>query len=539
MAIAVGVLASGLLAFPLASAFDADTSGPAADDPTVPATRSDKIVGGVDDPGATGVVRLAVRQPGGGATWSCTGVVVGLRHVITARHCLGPDPLVDVTVVTDTRASAAGVEAVEVRSLSDGLDAAVLETAAPLATEPRPVIGPQVDLGLGARPVDGVVVGWGATDQDGGTYPDVVQRGEVTIAPDPACAAAWGSAYVVGTHLCTVGPAPCFGDSGGPLLVEVDGTLALAGVVSYGSSRCGDAPTVHVAAPPLVDALGQIVGDLVLAGSSPEAPSADELVARSAGGEVVGYWVLGGTGHTTGFGAPDLGSAAGRAVGIEATPDGQGVWVLDASGTITALGTAPPMRLGAGRSIGPGDGAAALAATPDGAGLWVVTERGRVLEIGTAADIGDLSARTLNAPIIDATATATGEGMLLAAADGGVFAMGDAAFAGSLGGSTLNAPVAGIAATPEGQGYWMVAADGGVFAFGDAGFHGSMAGAPLVAPVVGMVRYGDGYLLVAADGGVFVFSTSPFVGSLGDRGANDVIVDVAPRAIRTLSAQAG
>jgi hypothetical protein len=172
-----------------------------------------------------------------------------------------------------------------------------------------------------------------------------------------------------------------------------------------------------------------------------------------------------------------------------------------------------------------------MAATPDGLGYWVVAADGGVFAFGDAAFQGSTGGIHLNAPVVGMAATPTGHGYWLVAADGGIFAFGDAPFEGSMGGVPLNAPVVGMAATPDGLGYWLVAADGGVFAFGDAAFQGSTGNIQLNAPVVGMaaIPTGHGYWLVAADGGIFAFGDAPFEGSDAGTPKQALAVGIAGR----------
>jgi N-acetylmuramoyl-L-alanine amidase len=139
-----------------------------------------------------------------------------------------------------------------------------------------------------------------------------------------------------------------------------------------------------------------------------------------------------------------------------------------------------------------------MAATLDGKGYWLVASDGGIFTFGDAAFDGSTGAMHLNAPIVGMAATPDGKGYWLVASDGGIFTFGDAAFDGSTGAMSLNAPIVGMAATPDGKGYWLVASDGGTFTFGDAAFYGSEGGAPLEAPAVGMAATPDnhGYWLV-------------------------------------------
>jgi hypothetical protein len=171
---------------------------------------------------------------------------------------------------------------------------------------------------------------------------------------------------------------------------------------------------------------------------------------------------------------------------------------------VTKSGTAGPDAVTAfGTAAGavPGSSLSALnapivgiAATPDGGGYWLVAADGGIFTFGDAKFLGSLGAVTLNQPIVGMAATPDGGGYWLVAADGGIFTFGDAKFLGSLGAVTLNQPIVGMAATPDGGGYWLVAADGGVFTFGSAVYAGSDAGAATGgAAAVGLAGRVGGY----------------------------------------------
>jgi hypothetical protein len=157
-----------------------------------------------------------------------------------------------------------------------------------------------------------------------------------------------------------------------------------------------------------------------------------------------------------------------------------------------------------------------MAATPDGGGYWLVASDGGVFSEGDAAFYGSTGGMQLNKPIVGMAPTPDGKGYWLVASDGGVFSEGDAAFYGSTGGMPLNKPIVGMAPTPDGKGYWLVASDGGVFAEGDAAFYGSTGAIHLNSPIVGMAPTpdGKGYWLVASDGGVFSYGDAAFYGSM-------------------------
>jgi lysophospholipase L1-like esterase len=123
-----------------------------------------------------------------------------------------------------------------------------------------------------------------------------------------------------------------------------------------------------------------------------------------------------------------------------------------------------------------------MAATPNGGGYWLVASDGGIFAFGNTNFFGSTGAITLNKPIVGMASTGDGGGYWLVASDGGIFAFGDANFFGSTGGITLNSPIVGMSATPDGGGYWLVGQDAGVFTFGDAQFAGS-AQSPLHPPL--------------------------------------------------------
>ena len=176
-----------------------------------------------------------------------------------------------------------------------------------------------------------------------------------------------------------------------------------------------------------------------------------------------------------------------------------------------------------------GSAVVGLAATPDDGGYWVVTNDGYVAACGDAAYLGQQT--TLNAAIVGIAATPDGGGYYVVASDGGIFAFGDAQFRGSTGSIKLNKPVVGMTVDPVTGGYWLVASDGGIFSY-DAPFLGSTGSMTLNKPVVGMAdaANGSGYWLVAADGGIFAYGV-PFWGSTGSIHLNKPVVGMAADAV--------
>ena len=214
-------------------------------------------------------------------------------------------------------------------------------------------------------------------------------------------------------------------------------------------------------------------------------------------------------------------------VGMAATPDGNGYWLVASDGGIFNYGDAG--FYGSTGSIQLNKPIVGMAATPDGKGYWLVASDGGIFNYGDAGFYGSTGSIQLNKPIVGMAATPDGKGYWLVASDGGIFNYGDAGFYGSTGSIQLNKPVVGMAATPDGSGYWLVASDGGIFNYGDAGFYGSTGSIQLNKPIVGMAATpdGSGYWLVASDGGIFNYGDAGFYGSTGSIQLNKPIVGMA------------
>ena len=96
--------------------------------------------------------------------------------------------------------------------------------------------------------------------------------------------------------------------------------------------------------------------------------------------------------------------------------------------------------------------AVGMAATPDGKGYWLVAADGGVFTHGDAGFFGSQASTRLDAPVVGMAATPDGKGYWLVAADGGVFAHGDAGFFGSQAATHLNAPMVGHGGHPRWEG---------------------------------------------------------------------------------------
>ena len=99
-----------------------------------------------------------------------------------------------------------------------------------------------------------------------------------------------------------------------------------------------------------------------------------------------------------------------------------------------------------------------MAATSDRKGYWLVASDGGIFSFGDALFHGSMGGKPLNAPVVAMAATSDSLGYWFVASDGGIFSFGDAGFHGSMAGSHLADPVVAMAAS-AGQPGLLVAAE--------------------------------------------------------------------------------
>ena len=188
-------------------------------------------------------------------------------------------------------------------------------------------------------------------------------------------------------------------------------------------------------------------------------------------------------------------------VDLAITPDRDGVWFVDATGTVVGLGSADhhgdlddavgaeqasaiPWVLLNRTSLDEPDEPeiVAIEADPVGDGYWLVGSDGSIHPLGGAVSIGPAPVGP-GTTIVDFASTPSGDGGYAVATDGAVIAVGAAAEAEPLDErSSFGAiePVA-IETTASGEGYWILDRAGRLVRFGDADFGGNGTGGPACA----------------------------------------------------------
>lgn len=200
----------------------------------------------------------------------CTGTLISQSVVLTAAHCLVESfsrrtllPAAALQVRAGSASLAASPEVLSVRRVvvhenyfdQAGFDIALLELATPSRQPTVPLLTPE-ETNLVAPLASALVIGWGELAD--GSYPDGLHEANTTLVAGQVCTDS--GTFDGANELCVLqaggGVAPCFGDSGGPLLVhDAAGNWRHAGVLSRGSIPCGeeDDPDIYTSTAALLE----------------------------------------------------------------------------------------------------------------------------------------------------------------------------------------------------------------------------------------------------------------------------------------------
>ena len=211
----------------------------------LPVTASDPapIVNGTVFTGNPEVVLL---QMGG---FLCTGTLVAMDTILTARHCVVDVTQGEVEVFFEMPGGDVRVASAS-HAFHPDADIAIVKLAAPAPDGLTPYPINRVDLGdqLGHEVR---IVGYGDTNTMEGNAG--VKRQGFTALDEIGESGEYGLIMWVGK----TGSNTCQGDSGGPHFMIFDGVEYVAGVTSFGFDPCGGNPGAAVRTDSYLDWLGQ------------------------------------------------------------------------------------------------------------------------------------------------------------------------------------------------------------------------------------------------------------------------------------------
>ncbi len=186
---------------------------------------------------------------------TCSAVLIAPTKVLTAAHCISPNPSIEHWVIPSYHSykdlsTPANLIRVSELAVHPNYDSSNLENDIAILTLEKVVTGQKAILFRGNErliDVPATVVGSGVIDEHRRTLPKVLQKMTSAIDNNTNCNRWWDFFFDVApvkkNMLCIKAvrelnpyePSPCFGDSGGPLFVNINNRRTVAGLTSFAS----------------------------------------------------------------------------------------------------------------------------------------------------------------------------------------------------------------------------------------------------------------------------------------------------------------
>jgi len=182
----------------------------------------------------------------------CGGTIVSAYHIITAAHCTTQDESTGnygVTYGTLNLMSTAIIDVAKVydhpnynkQTVANDITVMKLARAMPFSSTVAPACLPNPSLDYAG--MQALMTGWGRIGYESNSQqPQTLQKIVMRVENHNTCNAAWRYSLNKDLQVCTVGnkaKGTFRGDSGGPMVVQNQGSYQLVGVVSYGN-QCSD-----------------------------------------------------------------------------------------------------------------------------------------------------------------------------------------------------------------------------------------------------------------------------------------------------------